>query len=108
MIRWICGVKPHDEISLDLLCARHGIQEVTAVIRYILVMATTTSTTLGSANLSHRQVGSVSGLVDSRERWWRLLSCHYNQVLYCLWKIQEALANLDIQAHIPHSSWEGV
>ena len=22
MIRWICGFKPHDEISIDLLCAR--------------------------------------------------------------------------------------
>ena len=26
MIRWICGVKPHDEISIDLLYARLGIQ----------------------------------------------------------------------------------
>ena len=25
MIRWICGVKPHDEISIDVLCARLGI-----------------------------------------------------------------------------------
>ena len=33
MIRWICGVKPHDEISIDLLCARLGIQEVTAALR---------------------------------------------------------------------------
>jgi len=32
MIRWICGVKPHDEISIDLLCARLGIQEVTAAL----------------------------------------------------------------------------
>ena len=24
------------------------------------------------------------------ERWWRLLSCHYNQMLYCLGKVQEA------------------
>ena len=32
MIRWICGVKPHDEI-IDLLCARLGIQEVTAALR---------------------------------------------------------------------------
>jgi len=30
------------------------------------------------------------------------------QVLYCLGKVQEAPGNLDIQAHIPHSSWEGV
>ena len=51
MIRWICGVKPHDEISIDLLCARLGIQEVTAVIRYILVMATTTSITFAVALL---------------------------------------------------------
>ena len=42
------------------------------------------------------------------ERWWRLLSCHYNQVLYCRGKVQEAPANPDIQEHIPHSSWEGV
>ena len=34
--------------------------------------------------------------------------CHYNQVFYCLGKVQEAPANPDIQAHIPHSSWEGV
>ena len=33
MIRWICGVKPHDEISIDMLCARLGIQEVTAALR---------------------------------------------------------------------------
>ena len=33
MIRWICGVKPYDEISIDLLCARLGIQEVTAALR---------------------------------------------------------------------------
>ena len=33
MIRWICGVKPHDEIFIDLLCARLGIQEVTAALR---------------------------------------------------------------------------
>ena len=32
MIRWICCVKPHDIISIDLLCARLGIQEVTAAI----------------------------------------------------------------------------
>ena len=32
------------------------------------MMATTTSITLGSANLSHRQVGSVSGLADSQVR----------------------------------------
>ena len=30
MIQWNCGFKPHDEISIDLLCARLGIQEVTA------------------------------------------------------------------------------
>ena len=40
-------------------------------------------------------------------RWW-LLTCHYNQVLYCLGKVQEASANPDIQAYIPHSLWEGV
>ena len=33
MIRWICAVKPHDEISFDLFCARLGIQEVTAALR---------------------------------------------------------------------------
>ena len=32
MIRWICWVKPHDEISIDLLCARLGIQEVTVAL----------------------------------------------------------------------------
>ena len=32
----------------------------------------------------------------------------YNQVLYCLGKVQEASVNPEIQAHIPHSSWEGV
>ena len=42
------------------------------------------------------------------EVWWRLLSCHYNQVLYWLGKVQEAPANPDIQAHILHISWEGV
>jgi len=42
------------------------------------------------------------------EPWWRLLTCHYSQVLYCLWKVQEAPANPDIQVHIPHSMWEGV
>ena len=42
------------------------------------------------------------------ELWWLLLSCHYNQVLYCLRKVQEAPADPDIQAHIPHSLWEGV
>ena len=38
--------------------------------------------------------------------------CHYNQVSYCLGKVQMAPANPDIQAHIqahiPRSSWEGV
>ena len=33
MIRWICGNKQHDEISIDVLCARLGIQEVTAALR---------------------------------------------------------------------------
>ena len=33
MIQWICDIKPHDEISDDLLCARLGIQEVTAALR---------------------------------------------------------------------------
>ena len=42
------------------------------------------------------------------ESWRPLLSRHYNQVLYCLGKVQEAPANPDIQAHIRHSSWEGV
>ena len=37
-----------------------------------------------------------------------MISRHYNQVLYCLGKVQEAPANPDIQAHIPRSSWEGV
>ena len=32
------------------------------------MMATNSSNTLGSANLSHRQVGSVSGLADSQVR----------------------------------------
>ena len=33
MIRWVCGVKSHDEISIDLLCARLGIQEMTGALR---------------------------------------------------------------------------
>ena len=33
MIRWISGVKPHDVISIDLLCAGLWIQEVTAALR---------------------------------------------------------------------------
>ena len=33
MIRWICGVKPHDEVSIDTLYAKLGIQEVTAALR---------------------------------------------------------------------------
>ena len=31
--QWFDGVKPHDEISIDLLCTRLGIQEVTAALR---------------------------------------------------------------------------
>ena len=33
MIRWICGIKPHDEVPTDMLYARLGLQEVTAALR---------------------------------------------------------------------------
>ena len=46
MIQWICGVKPHDEISIDLLCARLGIQEVTAALRVLHVDGMNTSSDL--------------------------------------------------------------
>ena len=31
MVPWICGVKPHDEVPMDTLNAKPGIQEIVAV-----------------------------------------------------------------------------
>lgn len=33
MIRWICGVKPNDEVPIGRLCTRLGVQEVTDALR---------------------------------------------------------------------------
>ena len=33
IIRWICGVKPHEAIVIDLLCAKLGIQELPTALR---------------------------------------------------------------------------
>ena len=33
IIRWICGVRDDDEVSVDTLCAMLGVQEVTAALR---------------------------------------------------------------------------
>ena len=33
MVRWICGVKVHDDVHSDVLHARLGIQEVTEALR---------------------------------------------------------------------------
>ena len=33
MIRWICGVKPHDEVTMETLFTKFGIQEVAVALR---------------------------------------------------------------------------
>ena len=33
MVRWICGVRDDDEVSVETLCAMLGVQEVTAALR---------------------------------------------------------------------------
>ena len=33
MIRWICGVKPHDEVPMETLYTKLGIQEVVVALR---------------------------------------------------------------------------
>ena len=33
MIRWICGVKPHDEVPMETLYTKLGIQEVAVALR---------------------------------------------------------------------------
>ena len=33
MVRWICGVRDDEEVSVDTLCAMLGVQEVTAALR---------------------------------------------------------------------------
>ena len=33
MIRWICGVKPHDEVPMETLYTKLGIQEVAVTLR---------------------------------------------------------------------------
>ena len=32
MIRWICGVKPHDEVPMETLYTKLGIREVTVAL----------------------------------------------------------------------------
>ena len=33
MIHWICGVKPHDEVSMETLYTKLGVQEVAVALR---------------------------------------------------------------------------
>ena len=33
MIRWICGVKPHDKVPIETLYTKFGIQEVAVALR---------------------------------------------------------------------------
>ena len=33
MIHWICGVKPHDEVPMEILYTKLGIQEVAVALR---------------------------------------------------------------------------
>ena len=40
--------------------------------------------------------------------WSHVVKQQASVFKYCLGKVQEAPPNPDIQAHIPHSSWEGV
>ena len=33
MIRWICGVKPHDKVPMETLCTKQGIQEASVALK---------------------------------------------------------------------------
>ena len=65
MIRWICGIKPHDVVSSDTLCTKLGIQEETVAIRtrrlrwygHVVRATSCTNTVMGMAIPSSRGRG---------------------------------------------------
>ena len=69
MIRWICGVKPHDEISIDLLCARLGIQEVTAALSVLDGMNTIVRSSSCIKSVTNMEVPCSKARGRPRKTW---------------------------------------